>query len=182
MVKATPKPQKDYYTLVTEDPIELAYQYLLNILSLFPIENLKIEKKPTEDGAILSISGDDLGNIIGKHGVTLDSLQYLVNLVANNQCEDYFRIKIDVSNYRWKREKALETLGSKVAKKVIKTHRKFPLEPMNPYDRRIVHMAVKKYKGVESVSQGDGIKRHIVVVPVENIRSNNNSRRPAMRV
>jgi spoIIIJ-associated protein len=184
LVKAKKKIQeKQNYNFSPEDPIEPAYQYLSKILKAFPINNLSIEKREENDQVIFGVYGEDLANLIGKHGRTLDSLQYLVNLVANDQRENYFRVKIDVSNYREKREKALETLGSRLARRAIKTRKKYPLEPMNPYDRRIVHMAVKKYKGVESVSQGDGIRRHIVIIPQKNTRiNNNNNNKPAISV
>jgi spoIIIJ-associated protein len=157
--------------------VELAYNYLVNILSAFNIKNLKVEKKEeTENEAVIFISGEELGPIIGKHGVTLDSLQYLVNLVANSQRDGYFRVKIDVSDYKEKRGKALESLGLKTAQRVIKTHREFHLEPMSSYDRRIVHIAVRKCRGAESISQGDGIRRHIVIVPGKNVTNNKRPR------
>jgi spoIIIJ-associated protein len=160
-----------------EHPAEIGKNYLIEILNAFGAGNFKVEEKKDEyNGVILNISGEDLRTVIGKRGGTLDALQYLVNLVANTKREDYFRIKLNIGDYREKREQVLKDLGSKIALKAIKTRKKYRLEPMNAYDRRIIHMAVKKYKGVISISQDDGINRHIVIKP-ENFPPSNQNRK-----
>jgi spoIIIJ-associated protein len=151
---------------VPESPVDVVYNYIKDVLQVFGVEDLEIKKqKETDDSLVLSILGKDLNSVIGKHGNTLDALQYLANLVANNGRKDYFRVKINIADYREKREKALEKLGSTVAIKALTTRREYQLEPMSSYDRRIIHMAVQKCKGVISRSQGEGINRRIIIAP-----------------
>ena len=113
--------------------------------------------------AVSNLSGDDVGFVIGRRGETLDSLQYLTSLVANHSDNSYFKVTIDTGNYREKREKTLEILGRKLAFKAVKTGRKTNLEPMNPYERRIIHSALQGNKFVETVSEGEEPYRHVVV-------------------
>ncbi|MDR1253508.1 MAG: protein jag [Oscillospiraceae bacterium] len=151
---------------IPANPTNTVYNYLKDVLQAFGVEDLEINKqKESDNSLVLSIFGKDLNTVIGKHGNTLDALQYLANLVANNGREDYFRVKIDIGDYREKREKALEKLGSKVAIKALTTQKEYLLEPMSSYDRRIIHMSVQKYKGVISRSQGEGVNRHIIIAP-----------------
>ena len=131
------------------------------------VENTQFEvlQQPEKNGAVISIAGDDVGFIIGHRGETLDALQYLAGLVANHVDEGYYRISINIGNYREKREKTLEILGKKLAFKAVKTGTKTSLEPMNPYERRIIHTAVQKVKGATSWSEGESIHRHVVIGP-----------------
>ena len=118
-----------------------------------------------ETGAALILSGDDIGFIIGHRGETLDALQYLASLVANHVDGTYFRVTLDVGNYREKRKETLESLGKKMAARAVKTGRNSSLEPMNPYERRIIHTAVQTVPGAKSWSEGVDQGRHVVIGP-----------------
>ena len=118
-----------------------------------------------EMAKLINIDGDNVGFIIGHRGETLDALQYLAGLVANHVDEEYYRISINIGNYREKREKTLEILGRKLAFKAVKTGAKTSLEPMNPYERRIIHTAVQKVRGAASWSEGENMQRHVVIGP-----------------
>ena len=111
----------------------------------------------------IDLRGDDMGVLIGKRGQTLDSLQYLVSLVVNRDTEDYIRVKVDTENYRNRRKETLENLAKNIAYKVKRTRRSVSLEPMNPYERRIIHSALQNDKFVTTHSEGDEPYRHVVV-------------------
>ena len=111
----------------------------------------------------VDLRGDDMGVLIGKRGQTLDSLQYLVSLVVNKEAEEYIRVKVDTENYRKRRKETLENLAKNIAYKVKRTKRSVSLEPMNPYERRIIHTAVQEINGVVSNSFGEGTARRVVI-------------------
>lgn len=112
----------------------------------------------------IDLSGDDMGVLIGKRGQTLDSLQYLVSLVVNKNVDNYIRVKVDTENYRQRRKDTLENLAKNISYKVKRTKRPVSLEPMNPYERRIIHSALQNDKYVTTHSEGDEPFRHVVVV------------------
>ena len=112
---------------------------------------------------VIDLSGDDMGVLIGKRGQTLDSLQYLTSLVVNKGEEDYIRVKVDTENYRKRRQDTLENLAKNIAFKVKRTKRSVSLEPMNPYERRIIHSALQNDKFVTTHSEGEEPFRHVVV-------------------
>lgn len=111
----------------------------------------------------IDLSGDDMGVLIGKRGQTLDSLQYLVSLVVNKGNDDYIRVKVDTENYRERRKSTLENLAKNMAYKVKRTRRPLHLEPMNPYERRIIHSALQNDKFVTTHSEGEEPYRHVVI-------------------
>lgn len=111
----------------------------------------------------IDLSGDDMGVLIGKRGQTLDSIQYLTSLVINKGEENYVRVKVDTENYRKRRQDTLENLAKNIAFKVKRTKRSVSLEPMNPYERRIIHSALQNDKFVTTHSEGDEPFRHVVV-------------------
>ena len=111
----------------------------------------------------IDLSGDDMGVLIGKRGQTLDSLQYLTSLVVNKGEENYIRVKVDTENYRKRRQDTLENLAKNIAFKVKRTKRSVSLEPMNPYERRIIHSALQNDKFVTTHSEGEEPFRHVVV-------------------
>lgn len=111
----------------------------------------------------VELKGDDMGILIGKRGQTLDSLQYLVSLIVNKGTEGYLRVKLDTENYRERRKETLETLAKNIAYKVKRTRRPVSLEPMNPYERRIIHAAVQNDKYVTTRSEGEEPFRHVVI-------------------
>ena len=138
--------------------------------------------KEDENGAEINLEGEGIGYVIGRRGDTLNALQYLTGLVANHVENNYYRISINTGNYREKREKTLEILGRKLAFKASKTGAKTALEPMNPYERRIIHTAVQKVRGATSWSEGENMNRHVVIGPDPDARprydrrNNNNNR------
>ena len=111
----------------------------------------------------IELSGDEMGVLIGKRGQTLDSLQYLVSLVINKESENYVRVKVDTENYRQRRKETLENLAKNIAYKVKRTKRSVSLEPMNPYERRIIHSALQNDKYVATHSEGEEPFRRVVV-------------------
>lgn len=151
--------------ILKDDPAEAAENFLRSVLDAMKLENVTINKQEIEGGIKFELTGDDVSYAIGKRGETLDSLQYLTSLVANHAESPYIKITIDTGNYREKREKTLEILGRKLAFKAVKTGRKTSLEPMNPYERRIIHTAVQKINGAISWSEGENMHRHVVIGP-----------------
>lgn len=113
----------------------------------------------------IDLSGPSMGVLIGKRGQTLDALQYLASLVVNKESEKYIRVKLDTENYRDRRKETLEKLAANLAHKVKKTGRKFTLEPMNPYERRIIHSTLQGNKAVETHSEGEEPYRKVVITP-----------------
>lgn len=116
----------------------------------------------------IDLSGDEMGVLIGKRGQTLDSLQYLVSLVVNKDVEEYIRVKVDTENYRKRRKETLESLAKNIAYKVKRTKRSVSLEPMNPYERRIIHSALQNDKYVTTHSEGEEPFRRVVVTMKRN--------------
>lgn len=111
----------------------------------------------------VELKGDDMGILIGKRGQTLDSLQYLTNLAINKHSDEYYKVKIDTEDYRKRRKETLENLAKNIAYKVKRTKRPFSLEPMNPFERRIIHSALQNDRYVTTHSEGDEPYRHVVV-------------------
>ena len=146
-------------------PLECAKEYLEEILRYMDIGDITVSAEEDENGAVITLDGENVSYIIGHRGETLDALQYLTGLVANHVDQSYYRISINIGNYREKREKTLEILGRKLAFKAIKTGQKTSLEPMNPYERRIIHTAVQKVRGASSWSEGEELQRHVVIGP-----------------
>lgn len=150
---------------IEDSPAEVAAEYLQNVLRKMGAQEITVEVREVEGGAVLTLKGDDSGLIIGHHGGTLDALQYLTGLVANHVRESYYRITLDTGNYREKREKTLTALAGRVAEKAVATGKKYALEPMNPYERRIIHTAVQEVEGAASWSEGENADRHVVIGP-----------------
>jgi len=124
---------------------------------------INVEYKEDEKELNIDLAGDDMGVLIGKRGQTLDSLQYLVSLIVNKESDDYIRVKVDTENYRKRRQDTLENLAKNIAFKVKRTKRTVSLEPMNPYERRIIHSALQNDKFVTTHSEGEEPFRHVVV-------------------
>lgn len=116
-----------------------------------------------ENTVNINLSGEDMGVLIGKRGQTLDSLQYLTSLVANKESEKYYRVKLDTENYRARRKETLESLAKNIAYRVKRTKKSVSLEPMNPYERRIIHSVLQNDKYVSTKSEGEEPFRHVVV-------------------
>ncbi|HHV32198.1 MAG TPA: protein jag [Clostridiales bacterium] len=150
---------------IKSSPADAAADYLKNVLAHMGLKSVDIQITEEENGALLSLTGDDIGFVIGHRGETLDALQYLAGLVANHIDNSYYRITLDIGNYREKRKETLEILGKKMAAKAVKTGRNASLEPMNPYERRIIHTAVQTVEGAKSWSEGEELARHVVIGP-----------------
>ena len=163
----SPAKVRVYVEAVEEDKGKKAADYLQGIIEAMGLENVTIDIVPNEDGSgvSLDLKGENLGAVIGRRGETLAALQYLVSLAANSNGEEYFRVAINIGNYREKRETSLENLAKKTALRSIKIGRNLALDPMNPYERRIVHTAVQSIEGATSWSMDEGSKRHVVIGP-----------------
>lgn len=139
---------------------------------VFRAMNMQVEVliHKSEDSKVISVElkGEDMGVLIGKRGQTLDSLQYLVNLAANKQSEEYVKVKLDTEDYRRRRRETLENLARNIAYKVKRSRRPVALEPMNPFERRVIHSALQSDKFVSTHSEGDEPFRHVVVAPKRN--------------
>lgn len=122
-----------------------------------------IEKEENSNIVNVELKGDDMGVLIGKRGQTLDSLQYLTNLAVNKNAEEYVKVKIDTEDYRKRRRETLENLAKNIAYKVKRTKRPVSLEPMNPFERRVIHSALQNDKFVTTHSEGEEPYRHVVV-------------------
>ncbi len=144
-----------------------AANYLKLVLSKMGIDKIDIEIEENEDNSEIKLSGEDIGFIIGHRGETLDALQYLASLVANQKTENYYRVTLDVGDFRQKRKETLESLAKRIAEKSVKIGRNNSLEPMNPYERRIIHTAVQEIEGAKSWSEGLDMNRHVVIGPVD---------------
>ena len=167
--KTQPKPEKkeEKPVEVKIDPngdkkAQMAVDYVKSVLSAMEIE-AEVNAENKGDGAVITLSGEDLGVIIGRRGETLDALQYLASLVANKGDDNYFRISIDSGDYRAKREDTLKELARRMAASAIKRGRNVTLEPMNPYERRIIHATVSEIEGVGSKSVGEEPNRRVVI-------------------
>jgi spoIIIJ-associated protein len=144
---------------------ETAKEFLNKVFKAMDMEvKLDIKMNETDKTLEINMEGDNMGTLIGKRGQTIDSLQYLVSLVINKDRADYTRVKIDTENYRARRKKTLEELAKNIAFKVKRTRRSVSLEPMNPYERRIIHSALQNDKYVTTKSEGEEPYRHIIVL------------------
>lgn len=143
--------------------VQTAIKYLTDVLRALGLENFTITPIKRHGNVVLDISGEKLGVVIGKRGETLDSLQYLTILASNRSEESFCRLSLDCNGYRDKRNEALEALAKKTSAKVIKQGRKIALEPMNPYERRIIHSCVAEIEGVSSRSTGTEPYRKVVI-------------------
>ena len=145
--------------------VEESVKEFLN--SVFKAMNLEVELivKVNEEEKLIDVElkGADMGILIGKRGQTLDSLQYLTNLAVNKSSENYYRVKVDTEDYRKRRKDTLENLAKNIAYKVKRTKRSVALEPMNPFERRIIHSALQNDKFVSTHSEGEEPYRHVVV-------------------
>lgn len=142
---------------------EACEKFLYDVLKTMGME-VTITSEIDEDGALsINMEGDNMGILIGKRGQTLDSLQYLTNRVANKMQDGYVRVKLDTENYRQRRKETLENLAKNIAHKVKRTKKSVSLEPMNPYERRIIHSALQGDKYVSTHSEGEEPYRRVVV-------------------
>jgi len=141
-----------------------AKDFLQEVLKTMGMEvEIGVIYDPVEKAMDIDLKGDDMGILIGKRGQTLDSLQYLTSLVVNKYSEEYVRVKLDIENYRERRKETLETLAKNISYKVKRTKRAVALEPMNPYERRVIHSALQGDRYVLTRSEGEEPFRHVVI-------------------
>lgn len=145
-------------------PADYARDFIHELIEKMGLSNVNVEiKKQNENTIFVDIVGDNLGILIGKRGQTLNSMQYLANLVVNRQFNEFNRVMIDIENYRDRREKTLKQLAENLARKVVKGRRNIVLEPMIPQERRIIHTALQNNPSVSTYSQGDEPFRKVVI-------------------
>ena len=143
---------------------ESVKEFLKSVFSAMDMEVEIIVKVNEEEKLIdVDLKGDDMGILIGKRGQTLDSLQYLTNLAVNKNSENYYKVKVDTEDYRKRRKDTLENLAKNIAYKVKRTKRAVELEPMNPFERRVIHSALQNDRYVTTHSEGEEPYRHVVV-------------------
>ena len=151
---------------------KLATDFITGLLEKMGVEGeVKTLPQVECDQLRLEISGPDMGPIIGRRGDTLDAIQYLGSLILNNALDEHVRLSVNTENYREKRAESLERLARKMAMKVVKSHRSMTLEPMNPYERRIIHAALQDFNGVTTYSTGTEPGRRVVIAPDNNHRA-----------
>lgn len=176
-VRVIEEPQKGFLGLFKAKPatvevivkpnaIDEAFRFLEDLVKKMGI-SASIERKENSEQILFDLKGERIGTLIGKRGQTLDSLQFLVNLVANRYSDTYMRIQLDAENYRSRRKEALENLAYRLAKKVMKTKRAVKLEPMSGLERKIIHSALQNNEHVTTFSEGVEPKRRIVIAPVQ---------------
>ena len=156
---------------VEDATIQACEKFIYDVLHAMDMGDVKVTSKVDEEGALaINVEGENMGILIGKRGQTLDSLQYLTNRVANKTQTGYVRVKLDTENYRSRRKDTLENLARNIASKVKKTRRTVSLEPMNPYERRIIHSTLQADPAVATHSEGEEPYRKVVVTYVRNNR------------
>ncbi|MDO4620145.1 MAG: RNA-binding cell elongation regulator Jag/EloR [Lachnospiraceae bacterium] len=164
-----PKPERVIKQRTEEEAAALVKAADDFLKDVFKAMNLNVEisiEYDQKEGAVnCTFNGEEMGLLIGKRGQTLDSLQYLTSLVVNKTTDEYVRVKLDTEDYRSRRSDTLHNLARNIAYKVKKTHRPVALEPMNPYERRIIHSSLQNNKFVETYSEGEEPYRHVVVAP-----------------
>ncbi len=168
---------------VPESKAQVALDYLQSILDAMGLNGITMQADEKEEGAVITLAGEGLNVVIGRHGETLDSLQYLTGLVASRASGEYYRITLDCGNFRDRREKTLQSLARRMAQQAVRTGRSMTLEPMNPYERRIIHSEVQKVEGATSTSIGEEPNRKVIISstnprPQRDNRSRNYNRRP----
>ena len=166
-VETVAEPKKEIeITVVTEETMKICEEFLMDLLRAMGMEAVEVDSKIDEDGALsIELKGDNMGILIGKRGQTLDSLQYLTNRVANKSQDGYVRVKLDTEDYRRRRKQTLENLAKNIAYKVKRSRKAVALEPMNPYERRIIHSALQGDERVSTHSEGEEPYRRVVITP-----------------
>lgn len=166
-VKEPEQKKESELAKVNDETVATCVKFVSDVLNAMGMKDAKVTSKIDEEGALsIDVEGSNMGIIIGKRGQTLDSLQYLTNRVANKMQEGYVRVKLDTEDYRRRRKETLENLAKNIASKVKRTRRAVSLEPMNPYERRIIHSALQADPAVSTHSEGEEPYRRVVVTLV----------------
>ncbi len=167
-VKSEPKKEVEL-AKVEPQTIETCEKFIYDVMNAMGMDDVKVTSVVDEEGALsINMEGSNMGILIGKRGQTLDSLQYLTNRVANKMQDGYVRVKLDTEDYRRRRKETLENLAKNIASKVKRTRKTVSLEPMNPYESRIIHSALQSDPAVSTHSEGEEPYRRVVVTLVRN--------------
>ena len=167
-VKSEPKKEVEL-AKVEPQTIETCEKFIYDVMNAMGMDDVKVTSVVDEEGALsINMEGSNMGILIGKRGQTLDSLQYLTNRVANKMQDGYVRVKLDTEDYRRRRKETLENLAKNIASKVKRTRKTVSLEPMNPYERRIIHSALQSDPAVSTHSEGEEPYRRVVLTLVRN--------------
>ena len=170
-VKSEPKKEVEL-AKVEPQTIETCEKFIYDVMNAMGMDDVKVTSVVDEEGALsINMEGSNMGILIGKRGQTLDSLQYLTNRVANKMQDGYVRVKLDTEDYRRRRKETLENLAKNIASKVKRTRKTVSLEPMNPYERRIIHSALQSDPAVSTHREGEEPYRRVVVTLVRNINN-----------
>lgn len=153
----------EYFPEGTEFVENEVTEFLQGLMEHVGIQGATVKAANTDNGLLVNLEGEDMGTLIGRRGETLDAVQYLASLVYNKDKDDYHRVTVDTENYRKKRENTLIRLAKKKAGQVVKTGKRVVLEPMSPFERRIIHFALQNDKFVTTYSEGEEPNRHIVI-------------------
>ena len=169
VAKEVPERKEIELAEVETQTIEACEKFIYDVLNAMDMGEVKVTSKVDDEGALsINMEGNNMGILIGKRGQTLDSLQYLTNRVANKMQSGYVRVKLDTEDYRRRRKETLENLAKNIASKVKRTRRTVSLEPMNPYERRIIHSTLQSDPAVATHSEGEEPYRRVVVTLVRN--------------
>lgn len=147
--------------------LDAAVAYLKTVFAAMGAGEVTVTTSKQGEACIIRVEGDDVGMLIGHRGETMESLSYLASLVANRLPGEYIKLGLDVAGYRGKREKDLEALARRMGAKVARTGRSWAMDPMNPYERRIIHSTISGMEGVRSESKGEGADRRVVIYPTD---------------
>ena len=147
--------------------LDAAVAYLKTVFAAMGAGEVTVTTSKQGEACIIRVEGDDVGMLIGHRGETMESLSYLASLVANRLPGEYIKLGLDVAGYRGKREKDLEALARRMGAKVARTGRSWAMDPMNPYERRIIHSTISGMEGVRSESKGEGTDRRVVIYPTD---------------
>lgn len=187
--QSEPEVQAQPEAELEEQPIEIdsnpkvaaAVAYLKEVIEKMGVQDVQFSAVQKGEATIICLDGEKLGALIGRRGETMESLSYLASLVANRLEGDYIKLGLDVAGYRGKRESDLTALAQRIGAKVRRTGRSFAMEPMNPYERRIIHSAISSMEGVRSESKGEGRDRRVVIYSTDPAAQNDSAERRPRR-
>ncbi|OYD07917.1 RNA-binding cell elongation regulator Jag/EloR [Paludifilum halophilum] len=148
---------------VLPTPVDEAVRFLEDVLSAMGLDEVQLAVEHRSDHVLINFKGNQLGILIGRRGQTLDSLQYLVNIVGNRSSGEYVRMVLDAEGYRDRRKETLRELADRIAKQVMRTKKRVTLEPMNPMERKVIHNQIQKYDPLTTFSEGNEPRRKVVI-------------------
>ena len=175
------EPEEQPIEIESNPKVAAAVAYLREVIEKMGVQDVTFSAVQKGEATIIRLDGEKLGALIGRRGETMESLSYLASLVANRMEGDYIKLGLDVAGYRGKRESDLTALAQRIGAKVRRTGRSFAMEPMNPYERRIIHSAISSMEGVRSESKGEGRDRRVVIYSTDPAAQNDSGERRSRR-